>query len=105
MAQRDIARRIAVLETIVRPTGSLIARIENLTPSERNRYERWRAECHRWFASFKQPGDAFEAILESGVRPPELDHDVSRKMFDRALHVTLSDSVDDARRKYEEMAK
>lgn len=104
MARPDLSRRLAALERLARPANSLPARLASLTENEKARYDEWRADCGRWAAQFKQPGDLYEAMTENGFRPPQLDFDISRKLFDRPPHIMKGDSLDDARRKYENFA-
>lgn len=105
MSRHDLSRRMTAVEAILRPAGSLAARLASLNPDERDRYEQWRTNCSRWVAGFAGPGDAYEAVCEDGFEAPSLDFDISRKLFGCPPRIRFSDSMDNARRKYEDMTR
>lgn len=105
MALNAEKRKLDKLISLARPAGSLTARLASLTENEKARYDEWRTDCSRWFAGFREPGRAYEIYLDGSFRPPELDHDLSRKLFDRAPLIMKGDSLDDCRRRHEDFSQ
>lgn len=73
----DLSRRLEKLAAIIRPTNSLAATVEALSPVERAIYNRWKSACAGWHSQFSTSSGAYEALLE-GSEPPELD----RRLFE-----------------------
>lgn len=101
MAKSDLLRRLAALETAVRPNHSLAARVERLSPSDRQTYEHYRTERAAWSGQFLEPDGAYRAFL-NGDSGPQLPHRVAEALFGQPVEITRKDSNADAAEKFRE---
>lgn len=69
MSKSEIARRLAALEDVVRPSEGVAARLDKLSPSDRAIFDQWRRDMDRYMASFAEPGGAYAAYLAGDSGP------------------------------------
>lgn len=94
MRNDRILRRIATLQSVIRPAEGIIDRIEQLLPNDRRIYEEWRVARVGWIGSFSEPSSAYKSFLDGNEGPKlPLHIDIaiygSRERFDKSM--TLSD--------------
>lgn len=77
---RDLARRIAAIEAVVRPRDSLAARLQQLTPQQLATYRQWQAARDEWARRFNNPASLYSAILD-GFTGPQLPSDIATVLW------------------------
>lgn len=91
MTIRDVIRRLAIAESVIRPANSMGARLKRLTAEQRAAYDQWQELRARWTAMFDEPDALYAAIL-NGNNGPQCPTSIRNILFDPPPQIFASDT-------------